>query len=398
MIWRRLVTFAAAATAFAAGPWDLQKLSAPPRVYPAELREEPLHAIFYEGLPWRGKPTRVFAWYGIPANQGKGKVPAIVLVHGGGGTAFADWVRLWNSRGYAAIAMDTCGSVPSRGSGEPGGAENRPRHEFSGPPGWDASFQQTDWPVEDQWTYHAVSDILLANSLIRSFPEVDPERVGITGISWGGYLTAIAAGVDPRFHFAVPVYGCGFLGDDSYWVPEFARMGPDKARRWLELWDPSVYLPGAGLPMLWVTGTNDFAYPLDSLQKSYRLTTGPQTLSIRIRMEHGHGGPGERPEEIHAFADQVVNGGQPLVSIDSQGRDGRQVWVSYRAEVPVVRAELNYTSQSGVWKDRLWNSKPANVNASRSRVNAVLPPGVTVYYFNLIDSRGLVISSEHRLQ
>lgn len=183
MIWRGLLIFTAA-TAFAAGPWNLEKLSVAPRVYPAELREDPLHAIFYEGLPWRGKPTRVFAWYGIPANQGNGKVPAIVLVHGGGGTAFADWVKLWNSRGYAAIAMDTCGSVPSRGSGEPGGAENRPRHEFAGPPGWDASFQQTDWPVEDQWTYHAVADIMLANSLIRSFPEVDPERVGITGISW----------------------------------------------------------------------------------------------------------------------------------------------------------------------------------------------------------------------
>jgi dienelactone hydrolase len=291
--------------------------------------------------------------------------------------------------------MDTCGSTPSRGYGEPGGAPNRPRHRFSGPPGWDASFGQTEWPVEDQWTYHAVADILLANSLIRSLPEVDPDRVGITGISWGGYLTAIAAGVDPRFRFAVPVYGCGFLGDNSYWLPDFARMGPEKARKWLSLWDPSVYLPRAEMPILWVTGTNDFAYPLDSLQKSYRLPRGPRRLTVRVRMEHGHSGPGERPEEIHAFADQIVNGGLPLPTIESQGRSGRRVWADYRSAVPVVRAELNYTAQKGVWKDRWWNSVPAAVNAAGNRVTSNLPDGVAAYYFNLIDSRGLIVSSEH---
>ena len=72
-------------------------------------------ALFFDGLPWKGKPTRVFAYYGIPSNEGGGKVPAIVLVHGGGGTAFARWVKLWNDRGYAAIAMDTCGAVGGAG-------------------------------------------------------------------------------------------------------------------------------------------------------------------------------------------------------------------------------------------------------------------------------------------
>ena len=61
-------------------------------------------------------------------------------------------------------------------------------------------------------------------------PGVDPDRIGVTGISWGGYLTCIVAGVDPRFRFAAPVYGCGFLGDNSAWLPEFQKMGPEKIR------------------------------------------------------------------------------------------------------------------------------------------------------------------------
>jgi dienelactone hydrolase len=200
--------------AWANGPWDLKRLSQPPKVHPATVPHDPsMRAIFYDGLPWKGKLTRVFAWYGVPARKGAERLPAMVLVHGGGGTTFANWVKLWSDRGYAAMAMDTCGSMPSRGYGEPEGADRRQRHEFSGPPGWDGAFEQVDGLVEDQWPYQAVADILLANSLLRSFPEIDANRIGITGISWGGYLASMAASVDQRFRLAVPVYGCGFLGD-----------------------------------------------------------------------------------------------------------------------------------------------------------------------------------------
>ena len=89
--------------------------------------------------------------------------------------------------------------------------------------GWDASFGQIDAPLEDQWPYHAVSAVVLAHSLLRSYPEVDASRIGVTGISWGGYLTCIVAGIDDRLKCAVPVYGCGFLGDNSAWVDRLAK-------------------------------------------------------------------------------------------------------------------------------------------------------------------------------
>ena len=51
------------------------------------------------------------------------------------------------------------------------------------------------------------------------------ERVGLTGISWGGYLTSLAMSLDDRLKLAVPVYGCGFLGDNSAWVSTFEKLG-----------------------------------------------------------------------------------------------------------------------------------------------------------------------------
>ncbi len=376
-----------------AGPpaphWDLAVLGKPPATYPAtEPTAKDVKSLFYEGPSFQGKPTRVFAYYGAPKLAAGKRVPAMVLIHGGGGTAFDVWVRLWNSRGYAAIAMDLCGCVPVGTYG------HWQRHAAGGPPGW-GGFDQLDWPWSDQWTYHAVADVLLGHSLLRSFPEVDPQRIGVTGLSWGGYLTCIVAGADPRFQFAVPVYGCGFLGENSAWLPEFKRLGPEKAGRWLSWWDPSVYLRQARMPMLWVTGTNDFAYPMDSLQKSYRLPHGPHTLCLRLRMPHGHGGAGENPVEIHAFANALLEHGVPLAKITGQGRQGEQVWATYEASSPLEQAELNFTRDSGAWQQRKWETTAAQIDAASRRVTARLPAGTTVYYLNLIDRRQLIVSTEH---
>ena len=363
-------------------PWDLTKLFETPRVFPAETAEPGVKALYYESVPWRGKPTRVFAYYGAPAGK---KLPAMVLIHGGGGTAFAEWVRMWNARGYAAIAMDTGGMLPERAAADKLWNPARAHHEFGGPEGW-GGFKAVDEPKEDQWSYHAVAAAVLGHSLLRSMPEVDASRIGVTGISWGGYLTNIVAGIDGRFRFAAPVYGCGYLGEDSTWLKNFAEMGPERAAKWLGWWDPSVYLPGAKMPMLWVTGTNDFAYPFGSLQKSYRLPAGPRTLAIRVRMKHGHP-DGAKPEEIFAFAETMLRKGPKPVRVVAAEQN------EVRFQGKVVRAELNYTKAAGKWQEREWASVPAELRGKTAR--AAVPEGATAWYFNLFDARGLVVSSEH---
>jgi dienelactone hydrolase len=369
-------------------PWDMHALDAPPKWKRLERpKSEGVQAITFAGLPFHGKPTRVFAWLGLPTLLAGQKAPAMVLVHGGGGTAFDEWVRLWVGRGYAAIAMDTCGQMPV------GTYADWAHHQQGGPPGW-GGFDQADWPRDDQWSYHAVTDAILAHSLIRSLPEVDPERTGITGISWGGYLTCIVASVDPRFKLAVPVYGCGFYRDTIF-GNNLAKLGAEQARQWMELWDPSVYLGDAEVPFLWVTGSNDFAYPLNALQQSYRLPKGPRSLCIRLRMPHGHGGPGENPEEIRAFADSVLKDGPPLATITGSGLSGTNAWLTYSAKVPIVSAELNYTKDTVRWQDRKWESEPAQLESGRA--TAALPEGTRVFYFNLLDERKYVVSSEHEV-
>lgn len=376
-------------------PWDRATLYKTPQTFPAtEYATNDVQTVFYEGEPFQGKPTRVFAYYGVPAAAPGAKVPGIVLVHGGGGSAFVRWVRLWNSRGYAAISMDTCGAV----SGNTVGNEQKGhiRHAWAGPAGWGGFDKYAD-PVKDQWTYHAVAAVVRGHSLLRSLPGVDPDRIGLTGISWGGYLTCIVAGVDDRFAFAVPVYGCGFLGDNSTWLTRFTEMGRENAARWLELWDPSAYLPLAKMPFLWVTGSNDFAYPMDSLQKSYHSLKVPYTLCVRLRMPHGHGAAGENPAEIHTFADHLLRGGKPLPAFTSVKRDGRHVTATFGSgQCTVVRVELNYTRDRGNWKDRKWEAETVlSSNACAGTLAAEIPEDAIVYYLNLFTEDGLAVSSEH---
>lgn len=373
--------------------FDLATLSKVPATFPADDLQVPdVKAFFYEGAPYQGRPTRVFAYTGFPAadpaQPGK-KFPAMVLIHGGGGTAFDRWVKVWTSRGYAAIAMDLCGCVPVGTYGK------WQRHEHGGPPGWDASFGQLETPIEDQWTWQAVSAVALGHSLLRADARVDADRIGVTGISWGGYLTCIVAGVDNRFQFATPVYGCGYLGDNSAWLPAFEKLGPEKAGLWLRQWDPSNYLGQSAMPMLWVNGTNDFAYPPDSWQKSYRLPTGPRTLCLRIRMPHGHGPAGENPEEIHVMANHLLRGEKPLPKVVKQGVTDQVAWVDFESSAPLSKAELTFTRDTGRWQDRKWEAAPATIDAATGRVTAEFPADAKVYYLNLFDERNCVVSSEH---
>lgn len=367
--------------------WDNPALWQPPKTHgAASAGTAGISALFYDGLPCNGKGTRVFAYLGMPDTRGGERIPGMVLVHGGGGSALIPWVQLWTARGYAAIAMDTCGCISG------GGYENHQRHRHGGPPGW-GGFDQIDLPPEDQWAFHAAADVVIANSLLRSLPGVDPERIGLTGVSWGGYLTCLAAAIDPRFAFAAPVYGCGFLSENSTWLDKFEKMGPERTRRWVELWDPSSFLPFVRTPMLWVSGTNDFAFPMDSWQKSYLLPPSSRTLSLRLRMPHGHGGPGENPPEIHAMAEALFRNGPGLPQILHSALANSRLGAAFKSQTNIIQAGINFTADSGPWLERHWESLP--VELGTEEISAEVPAAATACFLNLVDDRGCTVSTEH---
>lgn len=364
------------------GPWDIASLKRTP---PATWGKKTglVQEVYYEGEPLGGKPTRVFAYYARP-ERGDGPFPAMVLVHGGGGTAFSQWAQLWARRGYCAIAMDLAGCGPGRkrlADGGPGQGDAEKFGDFTGD------------EVRRMWTYHAVAAVLRGHSLLAAQSEVDADRIGITGISWGGYLTCIVTGIDDRLKVSIPVYGCGFLHHNSVWLPRFARMVPGQRDRWVRLFDPSRYLAGVSCPILFVNGTNDFAYPLDSYQKCYRLVPGRVDLRIQVRMPHGHEA-GWAPPEIGLFADSVLAGGDPLARLGKPEIKGGRLRAPFAAKVPVVAGHLHYTTDTGKWQDRQWTTVPATITSHA--VSGALPKNrPLVAYLSVTDRRGAMVSTEH---
>ena len=56
-----------------------------------------------------------------------------------------------------------------------------------------------------------LQDVRRTVDVLASRPEVDPERIGITGISLGGIVAALSAGIEPRFERAMLILAGGDL-------------------------------------------------------------------------------------------------------------------------------------------------------------------------------------------
>jgi hypothetical protein len=74
---------------------------------------------------------------------------------------------------------------------------------------------------------------------------------------------------------------------------------------------------------------------------------------------------------------------------------GSDLRASFESREPIFRAELNYTTDTGPWLDRHWQTVPAEQNVSKVMVSAQLPAESTVCYLNLFDAQNRVVSSEH---
>lgn len=359
------------------------------------LEEEGLTPLFYTNVPYHDRETKVFAWIGLPEGASKSnKAPGIILVHGGGGTAFSHWVRMWNKRGYAAIAMDTCGSMPTPKHKLLGGCV-WPRHDWSGPQGW-GGFDQMDEKVENHWTYHAVNAIARGHSLLASMEEVDASRIGITGVSWGGVLTCLSASLDHRYQCAAPIYGCGFLTEESDWVSAFQRMGAHKVACWKNLYDPSSYLSEANCQMLWYNGTNDFTFFPSSWQKSAAMTRAESRLCMKLRWPHGHGAIGEEMNELPVFMDSILKKSVAYPRIKETQVNGNGICASVESDTAIIDAQLIVTFDDGFWPNREWHSLSAEWSTSTSEARAIVPPGTKAAYLQIIDERKIYLSGERK--
>ena len=352
--------------------------------YYAESEYEGIDAIIYEGDTYLGRKVKHFAYIGLPEGASKDNpVPAVVCVHGGGGSAYDEWVKRWNDKGYAAIAMNLNGRIPTP---EINDGNNQLRHMWAGAT---QDNYGTVSPDDATWMYSAVTAVIGAHNVLREMPEVDNSKIGVTGVSWGGVTTSTAIGVDDRFAFAIPFYGCGFLMESETYMGEIL---PKQEK----LWDPSNFFKNADLPVLWMNGERDANFSLTSTTKSSLALGENSSTAIVPEFGHSHSAAWLRPEG-YAFADSIVKGGTKLIRGEASLSGSTVTATTDRAAATAVlryiTTDLSYTSTTSSTTLNFTFADCTTTDANTDTFTFTLPEGTKHYYVTFTDSDGNVTST-----
>jgi dipeptidyl aminopeptidase/acylaminoacyl peptidase len=180
-------------------------------------------------------------------------LPTVILVHGGPTGRWADtfepWGQLLAARGYAVIYPNVRGSI---GYGERFVEMNR-----------------ADWGGGDFKDVMAAADWLVARGI------ADPNRLGIGGWSYGGYMAAWAVTQTNRFKAAVsgaPVIDMASefgTEDDSAYDEWFYGTPYEKLDGFIKS-SPMTFVKNVRTPTLLLQGEEDTTDPIGQSQQFYR--------------------------------------------------------------------------------------------------------------------------------
>lgn len=318
--------------------------------------------------------TWVYAAVGVPKTaKPVGGYPAIVLVHGGTGRVFEEWISYWTDKGFVALALD----MYSNGLAKEGEEIVKTVNPLGGPNETRTGSLYDGVEVkENSWVYHSVSNIVLCNNLLREREDVNKTQIGITGISWGAVAVNIVAGVDKRFNAFAPVYGSGYLYEDSFWLDK-GSFGGSKFEQWIAMYDPSSYLPYATKPILFVSGINDNCFSVEARAKSYALPKGKVFYSQREGLWHGW--TWGQTYEIVAFMRHVLLGEDTMSMLNGVTKDGDTVTLNY-TEKKFDKVYITYTTSTDADSHK-WVFSTTEVKEENGNYTFTLPSGVTAFVF-----------------
>jgi dipeptidyl aminopeptidase/acylaminoacyl peptidase len=226
-----------------------------------------------ESLEWANEGFNIQGWLLSPAKIESGrKYPLVVLIHGGPSSAVTpDWpagfgmsraiIAALSSRGYYVLMPNPRGSY---GQGE----------EF------------TRANIKD-FGNGDLRDILAGvDAAIKKYP-IDPARLGVTGWSYGGYMTMWTVTQTNRFHAAVA--GAGIANWQSYYgqnligqwmIPFFGASVYDDPAVY-EKSSPIHFIKNVKTPTLVIVGERDAECPAS---QSYEFWHALKTLGVPTQL------------------------------------------------------------------------------------------------------------------
>jgi dipeptidyl aminopeptidase/acylaminoacyl peptidase len=220
--------------------------------------------------------TRIQGWLLKPADfRENHKYPMILSIHGGphgmSGWAFNASLQVYAARGYAVLFLNPRGSS---GYGQ----------KFS-----DGTL--------NEWGGGDYKDLMAGvDEALRKYPWIDQNRLGVTGGSYGGFMTNWIITQTPRFKAAVSVASVSnlisFYSTSLYQDLIHAEFGgfPWDNYDLLWQWSPLRYVKQAQTPTLFIHGERDNDVHITQAEEMYTALRrrGVETVLVRYPRE-GHG-------------------------------------------------------------------------------------------------------------
>jgi dienelactone hydrolase len=235
----------------------------------AKLADHKIEEIW---IPFQGK--KLPGWLHLPYGYGGGRIPAVVSIPGmdsfkeGGVSLYGD---RWLNRGIAVLAIEG-----------PGQYECPILGIYMSVPRWAEA-------AKAFYEYAA------------SRPEIDPQRIGVIGTSFGSFAGTISTGAEPRYK-ACAVSGTAL---EPGWNTVFNDASPTFKKRFMYManmqdeakfneyaksltWEG--YAEKIRVPYLVIAGESDELSPLENAERCVAAVPGPKRIVIYQDSRHSVGG------------------------------------------------------------------------------------------------------------
>jgi dipeptidyl aminopeptidase/acylaminoacyl peptidase len=309
---RLLSSFAVSADGKTAA-WHASNFSQAAEVYAGPLGSTPLPAITHindalkpswgkaESLRWTNEGFHIQGWLLYPANYDPSKkYGLIVMVHGGPSYSITPG---WPYAGFGAAPLAAAGYFV---------LQPNPRGSY----GQGETFTQAN---RKDFGYGDLRDILAGvDAVEKQIPAVDDKRLGLTGWSYGGFMTMF--GVTQTHRFKAAVAGAGI----SDWLSYY---GENQIDQWMTPFfgasvynDPAVYAKSSAIhfiknvntPTLIVVGDRDGECPAPQSFEFWHALKAfhvPTTLVVYADEGHGFSKPADQQNVLErsiAWFDQYL--------------------------------------------------------------------------------------------
>ncbi len=347
---------------------------------------------------FKGKESRIAGYYCLPA--GKTKLPAFVWAHGGGQRADRRRGEYFARQGYASIDINWLGRPLEDGidiNTDWGNVDPTQGPRFYSKAlrqGWKRSLLPDEYTIDTVSSPRNSNWFLLAVAARRGItfleqqPEVNADRIGLSGFSMGGMITALTA-IDSRLKAVVP-----FVGGTGFKYVDFPGGIEGSSIRGhfqnLELYkatvDASAYWPFVRCPVCFISSTNDFHSVFDRIYRSMALVPHSDwRVSTNLHQNHGPG-----PEQwvmLNLWFDQYLKGVDqhiPLTppSTFSVSGDEASFSVTPEDQDRLVTTEV-YFSYDPNPRTRFWEQAQARRDGSTWSVTVPVLEDLPLYAFAL---------------